>query len=164
MILLCLILAIILVILLLMNLKGYIALPSLLVGIGFLVFFVTIVLSVKMVKGFVPVPIGIRHFYHLIITPEDLYYPIVYDSFPFYEKGFSKTYLLNPKYLDYYDIGFLDIKEGISSNGFFSFTFIFTNTCGNLFIHEASSLSFFLDSRITNNSCKAVSMPSGVGE
>jgi len=80
----------------------------------FLLIFIAI-LSVKAVIGFIPLPIGIRHIFHLMIAPKDLYNPIVTDNFLFYEKGFTKTYLLHYKYQDIYEVGFLAGKEGISS-------------------------------------------------
>jgi hypothetical protein len=75
---------------------------------GFILIILVIagLLSVKIVNGFVPLPISIRHFVHLLYNSEDLCQPIVTDSFPFYEKGSTKTYQLKPKYLDFYEIGF----------------------------------------------------------
>lgn len=51
------------------------------------------------------IPIGVRHFTHLILPSADLYEPIVNDEYLFWEEGFSKRYLLKPKYLDFYEIG-----------------------------------------------------------
>ncbi len=83
--------------------------------IGFLLFLIAGILFVKAMKGFIPLPIGIRHLIHLVIQPKDLYQPIIIDDFLFYEKGFTKTYFLEPKYLDIYEIGFLAEKADISS-------------------------------------------------
>lgn len=80
-----------------------------------LLVFVIVGVTVKVVKGFIPFPIGIRHLYHLIIAPDDLYHPIVTDNFIFYDKGFMKTYILHPKYLDIYDLGILSLNKDISS-------------------------------------------------
>ena len=57
---------------------------------------------------------GIRHLLHLAFPPEDLYESIVTDDFLFYEKGFTKTYQLKPKYLDRYMIGLVSEKQNIS--------------------------------------------------
>ena len=73
------------------------------------------VLSVKIVRGFVPCPIGLRHLTHLIIPPKDLYKPIVTDTFLFSENGFTKRYAIKPKYLDIYEIGILAENKNIDS-------------------------------------------------
>jgi hypothetical protein len=54
---------------------------------------------------------GIRHVIHLVTQPDDLYSPIVVDSFPFWSAGFSKSYSLTPKYMDVYEIG-VQIADG----------------------------------------------------
>ena len=69
---------------------------------------------VKITKGFVPIPLWARSITHSIFEPEDLYKPIVTDDFTFYEKGFTRTYALKPKYLDYYMISFISGKQNIS--------------------------------------------------
>ena len=76
------------------------------------ILFIIGLLSAKAAMGFIPVPMWIRSVTHLIIEPKDLFKPIITDNFPFYEKGFAKTYYLKPKYLDYYEMGFLNEKEG----------------------------------------------------
>ena len=81
---------------------------------------ITIGVVIKVVKGFIPLPIGIRHLYHLIVAPDDLYEPIVRDNFLFYEKGFTKSYTLHPKYLDIYDLGIISVHEELSSKYKFS--------------------------------------------
>ncbi len=101
-----------------------------LIVIGFLVFalikkpIVTIsILSVivlgllvyRLILGFFPLPIGIRYFAHWIAPPKDLFQPIVVDKFLFYEKGFTKTYNLKPKYFGDYYLGFFVGGEGITS-------------------------------------------------
>lgn len=45
-----------------------------------------------------------------------MYEPIIIDNFLFYEKGFSRTYLLRPKYLNIYEIGFRSDKKDIPSS------------------------------------------------
>ncbi|MEW6096322.1 MAG: hypothetical protein AB1567_07335 [bacterium] len=81
-----------------------------------LLVFILSILSLKVIKGFIPLPIGVRHVFNRIIAPKDLYYPIVTDNFLFHEKGFTNTYLLHPKYLDLYELGFSSTGgEGISS-------------------------------------------------
>jgi len=64
-------------------------------------------LAVQSGKGFIPLPIGVRHFFHLISAPKDMYHPIITDNYLFHKQGFSKTYFLKPKYLDIYEIGFI---------------------------------------------------------
>ncbi len=83
------------------------------------ILFVIVVLSVKVIMGFVPLPMGMRHLAHLMFIPKDLYQPVVKDSFPFYEEGFSKTYLLKPKYLDFYVVGFLSEDQNILAQDIF---------------------------------------------
>lgn len=56
-------------------------------------------------RGYILLPIGVRHFTHLMFPPSDLYEPIVNDDYLFWEEGFSEKYLLKPKYLDFYEIG-----------------------------------------------------------
>ena len=73
-------------------------------------------LSMKAFRGFFPFPMFLRHFFHLAVGPKDIYEPILVDTFKFYEKGFSKTYLLQVKYLDSYEIGFLSTKQNIAKN------------------------------------------------
>jgi hypothetical protein len=57
------------------------------------------------------VPVGVSHLFHLINPPSDLYEPIVVDTFPFWEKGISKSYILEPKYIDIYEVGILAENE-----------------------------------------------------
>jgi hypothetical protein len=95
----------------------------------FLIIFI-ICMSFKIIKGYIPVPIGIRHFVHLLIPPNDLYRPIISDNFLFYEKGFNKTYPLEPKYLDFYDCGFTtdyEIQPDYKFNGKIKFEFFWKN-------------------------------------
>jgi hypothetical protein len=61
-------------------------------------------------------PIGVWHFSHLILPPKDLYKSIVVDVFPFWVRGFSKSYSLNPKYMDIYEIGLLSTDENFPSD------------------------------------------------
>lgn len=112
MILLCTIIALVGACLFFLIIKRRAILSPTLVMIYCLAFFISI-MFIRIEKGFLPIPIAIRHLYNRAITPTDLYYPIVSDSFLFSEKGFTKTYLLSPTYFDYYDIGFI-IKEGMT--------------------------------------------------
>ena len=65
------------------------------------------------------------HFIHLIVTPEDLYKPIVYDEFIFHTKGHTKTYSLETKYNDYYSIGIIfenkDMPSGYATKSKYNF-------------------------------------------
>lgn len=85
------------------------------ISITFIFLILITIVSLRPIKGFISLPIGIRHLLHLIITPKDLYEPIVIDNFQFYEKGFSKTYLLQLKYLDIYEVGFFSDKKDIQA-------------------------------------------------
>lgn len=67
---------------------------------------------IKTSRGFIPIPLNLRHLLHLAISTDDLFDPIVMDEFKFYEKGYTKTFLLKPKYLDIYTIGFT-IEKGV---------------------------------------------------
>jgi hypothetical protein len=71
--------------------------------------------GLRLVWGFLPIPIGIRHYLHSIIQPEDLYDPLVVDAFRFSERGYSKTYQLRPRYLDLHEMGLLPGPKGIES-------------------------------------------------
>ncbi len=83
--------------------------------------FITTSLSVAVLGIFIVIfikilifpSVEIRHIFHLAFPPEDLYEPIVVDDFKFYEAGFTKTYVLRPKYLDGYGIGILSEKQNI---------------------------------------------------
>ncbi len=57
-------------------------------------------------REILPLSVSSRHVLHLIFQPKDLYKPIVIDYFSFYKKGYTKTYSLKPKYLDYYALSF----------------------------------------------------------
>ncbi len=54
--------------------------------------------------GVIPIPLWVWQIVHLAYPPEDLYQPIVTDKFSFYERGYSKTYPLKPKYRDNYEV------------------------------------------------------------
>ncbi len=75
----------------------------------------SLVIGIQAYRGEFFMPMGIRHLYHQIINPNDLYEPIVLDYFPIDKKEFSKKYALKPKYFDYYDIGLLNENGKISS-------------------------------------------------
>jgi len=60
------------------------------------------------------------YFVRQINPPKDLYDPIVIDHFKFYEKGFSKTYNLSPKYYDIYVFGISTEKKELTSKYRFS--------------------------------------------
>jgi len=74
---------------------------------------VSMVLTIAFVRGCKLLPM--KHIYHLAFPPEDLYRPIVVDNFLFHKEGFTRTYRLEPKYLDVYSIGFFSEKQDISS-------------------------------------------------
>lgn len=59
--------------------------------------------------------IGARHLVHLVVQPKDLYEPVLIDEFPFNKEGFSKEYIIKPKYIDIYEIGFFDESCSIPS-------------------------------------------------
>ncbi len=58
----------------------------------------------KLVYHHFPIPFAVRFLFHRIVNPSDLREPIVLD-FDWTAEGFTKTYPLNPKYLDLYTIG-----------------------------------------------------------
>ena len=66
--------------------------------------------------GWIPLSVGNQHILHLVIPPNDLYKPIVEESFPFYIKDTTKTFDMLPRYLDFYDVGFLLEKEKLPSD------------------------------------------------
>lgn len=83
--------------------------------IGLIISLISLIFCVKFIKGFIPIPIGIRHTLHLMFPPKDLFNPIIEDNFKFYEKEYSKVYKLDAKYIDFYKIGVKFKKDGISS-------------------------------------------------
>ncbi len=85
----------------------------------FIIFLLVVILS-ALLKNLIPIPLNIRHICHLVVAPKDLYKPIVADNFPFDKKGASKTYKLNPKYFDFYDISIQFLNRNISSRYKFS--------------------------------------------
>lgn len=92
----------------------------------FLIILLIAGILIKIKKGYLPIPFGARRLFHMLISPNDLYAPIVTDDFHFYEKGFSKTYSLEPKYLDFYDCGFSidgEISHDFKFNGVIKFEF-----------------------------------------
>jgi len=62
------------------------------------------------------IPVGVRHLYHLLTMPEDLYDPIVTDGYFFAEDGASRSYSLEPRYYDYYEIGLMSEAAGIPAD------------------------------------------------
>lgn len=60
-------------------------------------------------------PIGIRHLINLAFPSKNLYKPILIDEFPLDREGISKEYEIKPKYIDYYEIGFIDESCSIPS-------------------------------------------------
>jgi hypothetical protein len=67
------------------------------------------------VKGYLPVPILLRHLYHLAIETDDLNSYIVRDDFKFYEEGYTKCFPLKPKYLVSYCLNFILVDSKIAS-------------------------------------------------
>ena len=74
-----------------------------------------VIFSFGVLKGASLLPTSFMHLVHLIVTPKDLYNPIVYDEFLFYNKGHAKTYSLETKYNDYYEIGIIFEKKDMPS-------------------------------------------------
>lgn len=76
---------------------------------------IVFLIGFKAVKGFMPIPLGMRHLFHLLLQPSDFYAPIVKDKFNFGQEGFSRTYNLKPKYIDLYDVGLTFNQKVLSS-------------------------------------------------
>jgi hypothetical protein len=62
----------------------------------------------------------IKHIFHLLSPPKDLYKPILIDCFPFWKEGFSKTYSLAPIHKDIYEVGLLATNVNLSSKAIFT--------------------------------------------
>jgi len=74
--------------------------------------------SLKHFLGYyIPVPAGIRHLANMVFSPDDMYEPIVLDRFAFWERDFTKTYALHPKYFGIYAIGIF-IEDGAFEKNF----------------------------------------------
>ena len=80
-----------------------------------IIIFVGGILTLRLTMGFFPIPIGVRHFINMSVVPKDFYKPLILDKFLFYERGFTKTYIIKPEHLDIYEMGFLVDKAGIES-------------------------------------------------
>ncbi len=89
-------------------------------GAVLLVLFVVSVVVFPSVRNAIPLPMGLRHVLNIFLNPSDLYEPIVLDQFQFDQQGFSKTYLLRPRYLDIYEVGLLNPHGAIPSTYRFS--------------------------------------------
>lgn len=107
-----LVLLVIFLILLLVTIKIPVSIGA---KLGFFAVLIGVIICIKLIKGFVPMPIGVRHIFHLVFSPKDLLQPVVEDNFKFYEANYSRTYKLKPKYLDFYEIGVSFKEGGISS-------------------------------------------------
>jgi hypothetical protein len=68
------------------------------------------------IRGFLPLPMGLRHILNPMLAGKDLYQPVISDTFHFYQQGFTKTFEFKPKYMDFYEIGFSVGDKGIDSN------------------------------------------------
>lgn len=87
-----------------------------------IIFFVGILtlFSLTLVRDLPAFPVGLRHIYHLLFAPDDLYESIISNDFSFDIRGFAKTFELHPKYLDLYDLSISFLDGGISSKYKFS--------------------------------------------
>lgn len=74
----------------------------------------------RLTMGFFPQSIGTRHTLNMMTRPNDLYNPIVLDSFNLNEQGLSRSYELHPKYLDFYIVGIRRKNLDANSNEPFS--------------------------------------------
>jgi hypothetical protein len=104
----------------------------LVVGIIFIVILSLLVMRVD--KGYLPIPIWIRHIANsLLIDNDKLYRPIKIDSCEIFTRsaGYSKVYALEPEYLDIYEIGLVNKKDGFHENykfnGIFKVSFYYHN-------------------------------------
>ena len=62
----------------------------------------------------------ISHIVHLIYPPKNYYTPILLEEFKLYEEGYTKTFILSPKYSGIYAIGIMSTRDGISSEDTFN--------------------------------------------
>ena len=78
-----------------------------------------IVTSLKLVKGFVPLPNKLRSTYNLLLydSHPDMHEPINTDVFLFSEEGYTQTYHLKPKYLGTYCIGIYSQERALPVEG-----------------------------------------------
>lgn len=76
-----------------------------------LIIFIPVLAAIFQIPFFSPM--GLRHFFNVIFYSRDLCEPIITDNFLFGQKGFTKTYVLQPKYLDYYEVNIFSEKENI---------------------------------------------------
>lgn len=105
------------------------------------------------VKESISFPVGIRHLYHILAAPKDLYKPIIFDRFLFDEQGFHKTYKLNPKYFDLYDLSIVFPNKDISSKYKFSgklfVEFLYENKVVSKKIVDRINTGWFADGDIS---------------
>ena len=69
------------------------------------------VLAIRIWKGFLPIPLWIRHIFNTSAYHEKLYNPILVEDFNFAEEGYSELFVIAPEYLDFYGIGILSEKK-----------------------------------------------------
>lgn len=73
-----------------------------------LVTFIISALAISVILALPPkagaAPLIMKRLFHLFSEPDDLYEPIAEDRFNFWQQGYSKEYLLSPKYEDSYSI------------------------------------------------------------
>jgi hypothetical protein len=74
-----------------------------------------VVLFFGIIKESSLLPTSFMHLIHLIIVPKDLHNYLVYDGFLFYNKGHTKTYSLDTKYNDYYELGIVFEEKNMPS-------------------------------------------------
>lgn len=108
----------------------------------FLCLLISSVVFWRIVSEKVLFPTGIPHIIHLAIPPSDLYDYIILDKFIFWQKGFTKTYALEPKYYDFYDLGFVCDKEYLSSQYEFSGEIKFEFFAGGKLLSEEIVTSY----------------------
>jgi len=72
-----------------------------------IIFVVFINIFLILISPVEAMPNEIKRLMYLFLEPEDLYTPVIKESFNFWEKNFSKSYTLEAKYEDSYTISIL---------------------------------------------------------
>ena len=84
------------------------------VGFFILIFFL------KVLDGFIQLPPDVKKFVTKIIPSRQFHKLVVMEPFSFEQKGFARTYLLNPRYMDVFTVGFFSVNGELPSNYVFN--------------------------------------------
>lgn len=103
-----------------------------------------LLLAIIKFERFLPLPIVVRRTIHTFFPEKDFYKPVfIDDEFLLTQEGFSKEYLLDIKYYDFYRLGLVSTKGDIPAKYEFKGLIKLEFFCNNelIFSHNISSAS-----------------------